>query len=66
MIKMNLMKVDVIEGDVEISKKDSKYINIDNDGKIYIKEALDKFYPDLNLKIIDEIKAKIIMWNSLA
>ncbi|WP_265017632.1 trigger factor [Wolbachia endosymbiont (group A) of Epistrophe grossularia] len=40
----------------ENSKKDGNYIDVSNDGKLYIREAINKLYPDLSADIIDKIK----------
>ncbi len=40
----------------ENSKKDGTYIDVSNDGKLYIRETINKLYPDLSADIIDKIK----------
>ncbi|KLT23441.1 hypothetical protein wVul_0644 [Wolbachia endosymbiont of Armadillidium vulgare str. wVulC] len=40
----------------ENSKKDGNYIDVSNDGKLYIREAINKLYPDLSEDIIGKIK----------
>ncbi|WP_264685191.1 hypothetical protein [Wolbachia endosymbiont (group B) of Parapoynx stratiotata] len=41
----------------ENSKKDGNHIDVSNDGKLYIRKAINKLYPDLSEGIIDKIKA---------
>ncbi|WP_264682410.1 midas domain-containing protein [Wolbachia endosymbiont (group B) of Euphydryas aurinia] len=38
------------------SRKDGNYIEVTQNGKLYIREALNKIYPDLSADIIDKIK----------
>ncbi|MFP3016739.1 MAG: hypothetical protein ACEY3H_04130 [Wolbachia sp.] len=41
----------------ENAREDGEYVNVGSDAKLYIRKALDKFYPDLSAEIIDKIKA---------
>ncbi|WP_244953489.1 hypothetical protein [Wolbachia pipientis] len=39
------------------AREDGEYVNVGSDANLYIRKALDKFYPDLSAEIIDKIKA---------
>jgi len=44
-------------GGCENAREGGEYVNVGSDAKLYIRKALDKFYPDLSAEIIDKIKA---------